>query len=148
MEYKNTVEDTDKNDNRLPILIVEDNAPTQLLYKKFLEDTEFRVVVANTVRQAKEIWSSVKPAAVVLDIFLFGENAWAWLAELKNDASRCRTPVIVATEIEDKRKGLSLGADAYYVKPLFQQQLVSTLRALIGKSSESHHMLLGSLNEE
>lgn len=147
-KLENIADNSQENDNRLPILIVEDNVPTQQLYKKFLADTEFRVVAANTVRQAKELWSSVKPAAVVLDIFLFGENAWAWLAELKNDSSRCRTPVIVATEIEDKRKGLSLGADAYYVKPLFQQQLVSTLRALIGKSSESRHTLLGSLNEE
>ena len=41
-------------------------------------------------------------------------------------------PVIVATEIEDKRKGLALGADAYYIKPLLRQQLLATLRALIG----------------
>ncbi|RYY74906.1 MAG: response regulator [Gammaproteobacteria bacterium] len=125
---------TSKKDDRLPILVVEDNASTQLLYQKFFADTEFRVVIANTVRQAKELWSSVKPLAVILDIFLQGETAWPWLAEIKNDPVLRRVPVIVATEIEDKRKGLSLGADAYYVKPIFKQQLISTIRTLIGGS--------------
>ena len=45
-------------------------------------------------------------------------------------------PVIVATEIDDVRKGLALGAEAYYIKPLSRQQLLATLRALIGNT---HH---------
>jgi len=130
-----TVTQMPENDDRLPILVVEDNAPTQLLYQKFLADTEFRVVIASTVRQAMELWSSVKPLAVILDVFLYGETAWSWLAQIKNDPVLRRVPVIVATEVEDKRKGLSLGADAYYVKPVFKQQLVSTLRSLIGNAT-------------
>ncbi len=139
-----------QKDERLPILVVEDNAPTQLLYQKFFADTEFRVVIANTVRQAVDLWSAVKPLAVILDIFLHGETAWPWLAQIKNDPVLRRVPVIVATEVEDKRKGLSLGADAYYVKPIFKEQLISTLRSLIGNSlSEYRHPLrLNALTEE
>jgi len=137
------------NDERSPILIVEDSPPTQLLYQKFFADTEFRVVFANTVRQAKDLWPSVKPNAVILDIVLYGETAWPWLAEIKNDPKLCHVPVIVATEVEDKRKGLSLGADAYYVKPIFKQQLLTTLRTLIGNSfPEARHPMLHSFNEE
>ena len=55
---------------------------------------------------------------------------------MKNDPLRRQVPIIVATEIDDKRKGLALGADAYYVKPLLRQQLLATLRALIGNT---HH---------
>lgn len=124
------------NDQRIPILVVEDNPPIRLLYEKFLAGTEFRVVAARSVREAQERWEQQRPAAVVLDILLHGENAWHWLAELKNDPLRRQVPVIVATEIDDMRKGLALGADAYYVKPLLRQQLLSTLRALIGNT---HH---------
>ena len=120
------------NDQRIPVLVVEDNPPIRLLYEKFLAGSEFRVVAARSVREAQERWEQQRPAAVILDILLHGENAWHWLAELKNDPLRRQVPVIVATEIEDKRKGLALGADAYYVKPLLRQQLLSTLRALIG----------------
>ena len=139
----------ENQDERLPILIVEDNETTQLLYKKFFADSEFRIVIAQTVRQAIDLWSSVKPLAVILDVFLHGDTAWSWLAQIKNDPVLRRVPVVVATEVDDKRKGLSLGADAYYVKPIFKEQLLSTLRSLIGNSlSEYRHpLLIDGLNE-
>lgn len=117
------------------MLVVEDNPPVRLLYEKFLAGSEFRVVAARSVREAQERWEQQRPAAVILDILLHGENAWHWLAELKNDPQRRQVPVIIATEIDDKRKGLALGADAYYVKPLLRQQLLATLRALLGHTS-------------
>jgi signal transduction histidine kinase/ActR/RegA family two-component response regulator len=141
-ETKPNVEPPEK-DERLPILVVEDNESTQLLYRKFFAETEFRVVIAHTVRQAMELWSSIKPLAVILDIFLHGETTWSWLAQIKNDPVLSRVPVVVATEVDDKRKGLSLGADAYYVKPVFKEQLVSTLRALISNSSSEYRPVTG-----
>ncbi|MES2822584.1 MAG: ATP-binding protein [Pseudomonadota bacterium] len=121
-------------DKRIPILIVEDQAPTRLLYEKFLMNTEFRVVMAQSLNEAIDLWLTTKPAAVILDILLNGEDAWSWLTQLKNDPLHSAVPVIIATEIEDKRKGLALGAEAYFVKPLFRQQLLATLRLLISRS--------------
>ncbi|OYO28970.1 ATP-binding protein [Janthinobacterium sp. PC23-8] len=124
------------DDQRIPVLLVEDNASIRLLYEKFLVDTEFRAVFARSIREAIEQWELERPAAVVLDIVLHGENAWHWLAELKNDTQRCQVPVIIATEIEDQRKGLALGADAYYLKPLLRPQLLSTLRTLVRMATQ------------
>lgn len=122
-----------KDDKRIPVLIVEDNPAIQVQYEKFLLNTEFRPVPARNLREAVERWAQDRPAAVILDIMLYGEDSWLWLTELKNDPARSGVPVIIVTEVEDKRKGLSLGADAYYVKPLFKQQLLSTLRTLVGQ---------------
>jgi DNA-binding response OmpR family regulator len=94
-------------------------------------NTEFSPVAARNLREAEEHWAMQRPAAIILDIMLRGEDNWLWLAEIKNDPERRAIPVIIVTEVEDKRKGLSLGADAYYVKPLFKEQLLSTLRTLI-----------------
>ncbi|MEN0039648.1 MAG: ATP-binding protein [Cellvibrio sp.] len=121
------------DDKRIPILIVEDNLAVQMQYEKFLLNTEFRPVAARSLREAVERWTAQRPTAVILDIVLHGEDSWLWLTELKNDPARSDVPVIIVTEVEDKRKGLSLGADAYYVKPLFKQQLLSTLRTLVGQ---------------
>ncbi|HSX52157.1 MAG TPA: ATP-binding protein [Cellvibrio sp.] len=121
------------DDKRIPVLIVEDNLAIQVQYEKFLLNTEFRPVPARNLREAVERWAQDRPAAVILDIMLYGEDSWLWLTELKNDPARSDVPVIIVTEVEDKRKGLSLGADAYYVKPLFKQQLLSTLRTLVGQ---------------
>jgi signal transduction histidine kinase/ActR/RegA family two-component response regulator len=119
--------------DKFPVLLIEDNAALHLLYKKFLINSEFQLVVAHSVREADELWPLIDPAAVVLDIVLFGEAVWPWLAALKNDLSRKATPVIVVTEIEDSRKGFALGADAYFTKPLHKQQLLTSLRDLIRK---------------
>lgn len=125
-----------KNDDlRAPVLIIEDNMATHLQYEKFLQNTEFRAIAARSLREAVERWAAERPVAVILDIVLQGEDSWLWLAEIKNDPARSDVPVIIVTEIEDKRKGLSLGADAYYVKPLFKQHLLSTLRTLAGQPS-------------
>ncbi len=133
------------NDVRKPVLIIEDNISVHLQYEKFLHNTEFRTVTARNLREATERWTAERPAAVILDIVLQGEDSWLWLAEIKNDPTRSEVPVIIVTEVEDKRKGLSLGADAYYVKPLFKQQLLSTLRTLVGQPSLelSHEHLSG-----
>lgn len=126
------------DDKRIPILIVEDNLAIQMQYEKFLLNTEFRPVPARNLREAIERWTMQRPAAVILDIMLHGEDSWLWLTELKNDPARSDVPVIIVTEVEDKRKGLSLGADAYYVKPMFKQQLLATLRTLIREPVPRH----------
>lgn len=133
------------NDERKPVLIIEDNVSIHLQYEKFLHNTEFRTIAARNLREAAERWTAERPVAVILDIVLQGEDSWLWLAEMKNDPARSDVPVIIVTEVEDKRKGLSLGADAYYVKPLFKQQLLSTLRTLVGQPSLelSHEQLSG-----
>ncbi|MDB5770154.1 MAG: histidine kinase [Burkholderia sp.] len=122
-------------DDRIPVLVIEDDTQTRLLYEKFLRGTEFRAVPARSIREAEERWSMQTPAAVVLDIFLHGEDTWRWLAQLKNSDERRQVPVIVATEIDDRRKGLALGADAYCVKPLFRDELVANLRALTSEAA-------------
>jgi CheY-like chemotaxis protein len=114
-------------DSRRPVLVVEDDEATRLLYERFLNGSPFRPVYAFSVREAEERWQIQPPVAVLLDVSLNGEDAWHWLAKVKSDARRGQVPVILATETDDKRKGLALGADAYYLKPLSRLELLSTL---------------------
>lgn len=125
-------------DARIPVLLVEDDPSVRLVYEKFLQGSEFQLIAARSVREALVLWSQVEPAAVVLDILLHGQDSWSWLSELKNDPLLKSTPVIVATEVDDRRKGFALGADAYFVKPLSKNQLISTLRQLARKLRDHH----------
>jgi len=119
-----------EDDQRLPVLVVEDEEATRLLYQRFMNGSAFRPVYAASVREAEEQWLAQPPVAVLLDIALKGEDSWRWLADIKNDPRRARVPVVLATETDDKRKGLALGADAYYIKPLSRLELLSTLEFL------------------
>jgi CheY-like chemotaxis protein len=77
--------------------------------------------------------SRIEPHAVILDIRLRGEDTWRWLAELKKDPATARLPVLMATNQDDERKALALGADAYFVKPLSRVTLLDKLEALISR---------------
>lgn len=126
--------DTAANDCRLPVLVVEDHAQTALLYEEFLQGTAFRPVLARSIWEAEQIWKTLTPVAVVLDIVLNGEDAWRWLASVKSNVARSQVPLIVATEVDDSRKGFALGADAYFMKPVDRIELVSRLESLTGKA--------------
>lgn len=116
------------SDSRLPILIIEDEEYEQLVYKRYLNGTEFRPVPVKSLREAEEIWPLVKPEAVLLDIMLKGEDSWRWLSDFKSDDARKHIPVIIASAVDDKRKGIAFGADAYHAKPISKVDLLTTLR--------------------
>jgi DNA-binding response OmpR family regulator len=119
------------------VLVVEDEEATCLLYERFMKGSAFRPVYAASVREAEEQWLAQPPVAVLLDIALKGEDSWRWLADVKSDPRRAHVPVVLATETDDKRKGLALGADAYYVKPLSRLELLSTLEFLTSAEAEA-----------
>jgi signal transduction histidine kinase/DNA-binding response OmpR family regulator len=118
---------------RVPVLVVEDSPQEMLVYEKFLKGSGFQVMRALTTRQARHALRQVRPAAIVLDILLRGEDAWTLLADIKNDPATRDIPVLVISTVDDQRKGLALGADAYAVKPVGRRWLLDQLRLRTGQ---------------
>ena len=116
----------------VPVLVVDDDAETRLLYEKYLRGTRYQPVSARNLREARELTSRVQPRAIILDILLRGEDSWRWLGELKRDPATAHIQVLVATTVDDERKGLALGADAYCLKPLDRGVLLEKLEKLTG----------------
>jgi signal transduction histidine kinase/CheY-like chemotaxis protein len=117
--------------DRSPVLVIEDTDEDMLLYERALASTRFQVVPARSVEAAVAVLEAIRPAAVILDIRMHGQQTWDLLAKLKRGDTTARVPVIVASTVDDRRKGLALGADAYVVKPVARQWLVNTLEALV-----------------
>jgi signal transduction histidine kinase/CheY-like chemotaxis protein len=118
---------------RSPILVLDDDAEMRLIYEKYLRDSRYQPLGARNLREAREIMKRSRPQAIILDIVLRGEDTWRWLNELKGDPATADIPVIVATSVEDERKGLALGADAYCVKPLERATLLENLDLLTAR---------------
>ena len=116
---------------RLPVLIVEDEPPDRLLYETYLRGTVYQGVAASSLREARDVLARMAPRAIILDLLLPGEDAWSWLARLKSATPGLDIPVIVASRLEEQRKALALGADAYFVKPLERDDLIATLNSLV-----------------
>jgi CheY-like chemotaxis protein len=75
----------------------------------------------------------VQPQAIILDILLPGRDTWAFLAALKGQDATRGIPVLVATTVDDQRKGWALGADAYAIKPLTREWLLGELQQRTGQ---------------
>lgn len=115
---------------KLPVLIVEDNAPMRMMYGSFLAASVFQPIFASTTREAEEILDRVRPAAIVLDIVLRSEDTWSFLAQLSGDDRLQGVPILVASTIEDQAKAYHLGARDYIVKPIERIEFISRLRSL------------------
>ncbi|MUI12474.1 response regulator [Massilia dura] len=113
-----------------PVLVVEDDRSTQLLYRSYLRKTSYRVIAVRSVWEAEQAWTVEQPAAVILDLYLNGGDSWHWLAKIKDDERRKGVPVIIASEVADRQKAFSLGADAYLGKPVGRDELLAQLNAL------------------
>jgi signal transduction histidine kinase/DNA-binding response OmpR family regulator len=127
---------------RLPVLVVEDSPEEMLLYEKFLKGSGFHVVRAMTTRQARHALGRLRPAAIVLDILLRGEDAWSLLAEIKRDPQTRDIPVLIVSTVDDQAKGLALGAEAYAVKPVERRWLLDRLQALTGRQPVRRVLLI------
>jgi signal transduction histidine kinase/CheY-like chemotaxis protein len=113
---------------RVPVLVVNDAAEGQLLYEEYLRDSEFQVIPARAIKDAWETLRRIRPRAIILDMLLAAEEAWRFLAEVRADPALQGVRVIIATTVEDRAKGLALGADACAVKPIARTWLLAELR--------------------
>jgi signal transduction histidine kinase/CheY-like chemotaxis protein len=119
--------------SRLPLLVVEDHQETALLYEKYVKGSGYQVIPVSTVAQALEALAVVRPAAIVLDILLPGENAWEFLVDLKRSPTTADIPVLVVSVLEEHEKGKALGAEDYCVKPLDRRWLLDRLRRVTAR---------------
>ncbi|HEU4852143.1 MAG TPA: ATP-binding protein [Telluria sp.] len=118
-------------DSGIPILVVEDDKATAQIYKRYFSDSPYRMVLARSVYEAEQLWQTAAPAAVLLDLYLNGEDSWRWLARIKDSDQRRHVPVIIVSEVSDQAKGFALGTDAYFVKPVAREELLATLDRLV-----------------
>jgi signal transduction histidine kinase/CheY-like chemotaxis protein len=113
-----------------PVLVVEDDTTTLLLYEKYLEGSGFQVLPARSVEEARRTLERIRPAAVVLDVMLDGETSWNFLNELKLNPETRDIPALVVTVVDRERKARALGADEFFVKPLDKDWLLKRLRTI------------------
>jgi len=115
----------------MKVLIVEDEAKAGDYLRKGLTENGFIVDLVRNGVDGLHLAASGDYAVIVLDVMLPGMDGWSVLRELRKAKD---TPVIFLTardEVEDRVKGLELGADDYLVKPFAFSELLARLRTLL-----------------
>ena len=133
----------------MKILIVEDEPKTGDYLKQGLSEAGF---VADLVRDGvdgRHLALTDDYDLVVLDVMLPGLDGWQVLRDIRQ-AGR-HMPVLFLTardQVEDRVKGLELGADDYLVKPFAFSELLARVRTLLrrGKSKEPELLQVADLD--
>jgi signal transduction histidine kinase/CheY-like chemotaxis protein len=119
----------DDRSGKKTILAIDDNPEAIDIIRKFLGE-DYNVIGLfsgeEAVRKAKEL----KPMAITLDIMMPRKDGWQVLRELKNDPETQDIPVIVLSIVDDQRRGFSLGAAEYIIKPVEKNVLLKKLEKL------------------
>ncbi len=111
------------------VLVVDDDPAVHDLLSRHLQRDGYRVATAGTAAEALAKAREARPDAITLDVLMPGRDGWSVLSELKHDPALATIPVIMLTFVDERSRGLSLGASDYLGKPIDQIKLLAALRA-------------------
>jgi two-component system copper resistance phosphate regulon response regulator CusR len=117
------------------VLLVEDDAHTVLYLQKGLAEHGFIPDVAGTAESAVRMGRERDYDIVVLDVMLPGGEGWSVVRDLRLAGKQ--TPIIFLTardDIDDRVRGLELGADDYLVKPFAFSELLARMRTVLRRA--------------
>ncbi len=133
------------------IYIVEDDESIRELESYALINSDFSVKAFESSKGLYTALEAEKPALIVLDIMLPGEDGLSVLQKIRSTPVYKQIPVILVTaktsEI-DAVKGLDSGADDYITKPFGVMEFVSRVKAVLRRVQQSPVTLLVYKNIE
>ena len=118
------------------LLVVEDEVDLARALRKALEEEQFSVDLALDGEEALFQMTEMSYDAIILDLMLPGHDGWSLLQALRQMGKR--TPVLILTArdaVEERVRGLDLGADDYLLKPFALTELLARVRALVRRAS-------------
>ncbi len=130
------------------ILIVEDEVKTAAFIRKGLRESGYTADVATNGHEGLEFALSREYDAIILDVMLPGIDGWEVIRKIRNQKKD--TPVIFLTArdaVQDRIKGLELGADDYLVKPFAFSELLIRIRTILrrGPARSQEVITIGDL---
>ncbi len=114
------------------ILLIEDEKPIADFISRGLKDSGYTTVVAEDGQDALAKLSEAAHDLIILDLLLPDMDGFVLLEKIRN--RKADQPVLILSAkaaLEDRVKGLDLGADDYLVKPFSFMELLARIRALL-----------------
>ena len=122
--------------NKTHILVVDDDNRIRSLLKEYLNENNYIVSTSENSENAKIKLRQFKFDLIVLDVMMPGQNGYDLTKEIKKNIN---IPIILLTakgEVENRIKGLELGADDYIGKPFEPKELLLRIKNIINKNNK------------
>ena len=116
---------------KIHILVVDDDDRIRNLLKEFLSENNYIVSSAENADEAKNKLKYLKFDIIILDVMMPGQNGYDLTKDIKKEI---KIPIILLTakgEVENRIKGLELGADDYISKPFEPKELLLRIKNII-----------------
>jgi DNA-binding response OmpR family regulator len=114
------------------VVIVEGDSVTAELYCREL-GRHFHIVTCDDESIAFDYIQTHNPSAVVLEPAGLGKRGWDFLARLKSLPKMRSIPVVLCSTLDERRKGLEMGAVSFLVKPVLPSTLLQVLNQVTQK---------------
>lgn len=113
------------------LIIVENDPVTLALYSRELKD-DFTILPS---KSEESIWVLLENVNISLIVLEPAKSEWVWrfLTICKSNDKTKDIPVIICTTIDEKKRGLQLGADIFLLKPVYAQVLRQNIERLLQK---------------
>jgi CheY-like chemotaxis protein len=122
------------------VLVVDDYADTQELYREFLSYAGFRVAAAASGQEAVDLALSLLPDLILMDLSLPGMDGWEATRRIRRDP-RTRNVAIVAlsghTTGSASASAKRAGCDSFLTKPCLPADLVAHIRRVLDEKQKS-----------
>jgi DNA-binding response OmpR family regulator len=117
------------------LLIVEDNIVILTMQKQIFEMEGYDITTAQDGIDALKKAKEERPDIILLDVNIPGMNGFEVCRQIKGDPELQDSIVVMISAVyysdEDARKGMAMGADAYFTKPYENEVLQSKIKELI-----------------
>ncbi|KAB2336491.1 response regulator [Cytobacillus depressus] len=125
------------------VMVVEDDQHLAELIHNELTESGFHVTSFTKGEEALKHIQAEAPDALVLDILL-EENmdGWAIMKEMKESDKLKNIPIIISTALDEKEKGISLGAEGYLIKPYKPSELSKSIHQTLSKTGKVGQILI------
>jgi len=111
----------------VPVLVIEDNADTMQLLKRYLAYSRYRFIGISDPESALDLKNYPCPRIIVLDVMMPGIDGWELLVRLRQHPKTRDVPVVVCTILPQETLALALGAAAFLRKPISRRDLLAVL---------------------
>jgi CheY-like chemotaxis protein/signal transduction histidine kinase len=122
-------------EEQIPVLVIDDNADTLLLLRRYLSNTRYRFIGTSDPQQALRLAQESTPRIILLDVMLPSIDGWELLGRLHEHPQTRDIPVVVCTILPQKDLASDLGAAAFLRKPVSRSALLLTLDHQLGLQS-------------
>jgi len=122
-------------ENSSTVLVIDDNPVTGKMLERILHTYGYQILQAESGSEGRILAQAHSPDLILLDIMMPDESGFDTCGALKLDPKTAGIPVIFVSavhEVEQKVKGLTLGAVDYITKPFNRDELLARANLHIG----------------